>query len=66
MSTFLLLAQASSVAAAANAAALEEMDWKLRLSNKELDLVNKWLDEAQVKPLNVFAWCRILTIQTVY
>jgi hypothetical protein len=50
MSTFLLLMQASSVAAAANAAALEEMDQKLKLSDKELDLVNKRLDEAQGKP----------------
>ncbi|XP_073352033.1 uncharacterized protein [Aegilops tauschii subsp. strangulata] len=39
--------QASSVAAAANAATLEEMDRKLKISDKELDLVNKRLDEAQ-------------------
>jgi hypothetical protein len=46
MSTYFLLMQASSVAAAANATALEEMDQKLKLSDQELDLVNKWLDEA--------------------
>ena len=50
MSTFLLLTQASSVAAAANVAALEEMDQKLKLSDKKLDLVKKRLDEAQGKP----------------
>jgi hypothetical protein len=50
MSTFILLMQASFVAAAANAAALEEMDRKLKLSDKELELVNKRLDEAQGKP----------------
>ena len=46
MSTFLFLMQASFVAAAANAAALEEMDRKLKHSDEELDLVNKRLDEA--------------------
>ena len=44
--------QASSVATAANATMLEEMDRKLKLSNKELDLVNKRLDEAQGKPID--------------
>jgi hypothetical protein len=50
MSIFLWLMQASSVATATNAAALEEMDRKLKLSDKELDLVNKRLYEAQGKP----------------
>ena len=49
MSTFLMLTQASSMVVAANAAALEEMDQKLKLSNQELDLVNKRLDKAQGK-----------------
>jgi hypothetical protein len=49
MSIFLMLMQASSMAAAANAVALEEMDWKIKLSGQELDHVNKWLDEAQGK-----------------
>ena len=57
MSTFLLLTRASSVAAAANAAALEEMDQKLKHSDKELDLVNKWLDEAQGKPCEEMYIC---------
>ncbi|XP_044318354.1 uncharacterized protein [Triticum aestivum] len=42
--------EASSMATAANVAALEEMDPKLKLSDKELDLVNKRLDEVQAKP----------------
>ena len=51
--------QASSVAMATNAAALEEMDRKLKRSDGELDLVNKQLDEAQRKPLLrcVVAYC---------
>ena len=57
MSTFLLLTRASSVAAAANAAALEEMDQKLKHSDKELDLVNKRLDEAQGKPFDKMCNC---------
>ena len=65
MSTFLMLTQASSVAAAANAATLEEMDRKLKLSDKELDLVNKRLDEAQGKPGEKMCICRILTSRTV-
>ena len=44
-----LISQASLLAMAANAAALEEMDWKLKCSDEELDLVNKRLDEAQGK-----------------
>ncbi|XP_048555197.1 phosphatidylinositol 3,4,5-trisphosphate 5-phosphatase 2-like [Triticum urartu] len=39
--------EASSVATTANVAALEEIDRKLKLCDKELDLVNRWLDEAQ-------------------
>ena len=49
-----LISQASSLAVAANAAALEKMDWKLKRSDEELDLVNKWLDEVQGKPLSKF------------
>ena len=45
MSTFPLLTQASSLADAAQ----KEMDQKLERSNGELDIVNKWLDEAQGK-----------------
>ena len=40
------------MAMTASAAALEEMDRKLKLSDKELDLVNKRLDEAQGKTLD--------------
>ena len=46
MSMFLLLTQASSSVAAANVAALKDMDQKLERSNGKPDLVNKWLDEA--------------------
>ena len=58
--------QASSLAAAANSAALEEMDRKLKRSDGELGLVNKRLDEAQGKPLLrcMIAYCRILTFRT--
>lgn len=41
------MSQASSLAATANAAALEEMNQKIKHSNDELDLVNQWLHEAQ-------------------
>ena len=56
----------SSVAAAANAAAVEEMDQKLKLSDQELELVNERLDEAQGKPYEKMCICQILTGQTVY
>ena len=57
MSTFIWLTHASSMVATANAAALEEMDRKLKLSDKELDLVNKRLDEAQGKPCEKICIC---------
>jgi hypothetical protein len=41
-----LLLQASSFATTANAAALDEMNRKLKISDDELDLVNKRFDEA--------------------
>ena len=50
MLTFLSLTQASSVVAVANVVALREMDRRIKQSDKELDLVNKRLDEAQGKP----------------
>lgn len=43
--SFLLL-QASSLAAATNVAALDETNQKIKSSDEELDLVNKWFDEA--------------------
>ena len=46
-----LISQASSLAVAPNATTLEEMDRKLKRSDEELDLINKWLDEAQGKLL---------------
>ena len=39
---------------AANVTALEEMDRKLKRSDEELDLVNKWLDEAEGKLLSKY------------
>jgi hypothetical protein len=42
-----LLLQASSLAVAANAAALDEMNWKLKSSDEGHNLVNKRFDEAQ-------------------
>ena len=47
-----LISQASSLAAVANAAALEEMNQKLKRFDEELDLVNKLLDEEQGKLLS--------------
>ena len=44
------MSQASSLVVAANSAALEEMDHKIKRSDGELDLVNKRPDEAQGKP----------------
>jgi hypothetical protein len=61
-----MLTQASSVVAAANAAALEEMNQKLKLSDQELDLVNKRLDEAQGKLCKKMCICQIVTDRTVY
>lgn len=51
------MSQASSPAATANAAALEEMDRKHKHFDKELDLVNKWLDKAQDKPFDKMYNC---------
>jgi hypothetical protein len=42
--------QASSIAAATNAAELEELNRKLKSSEDELDALNKRFDEAQGKP----------------
>jgi hypothetical protein len=42
--------QASSTAAATNAAELEELNRKLKSSEDELDALNKRFDEAQGKP----------------
>ena len=42
--------QASSTAAASNAAELKELNWKLKSSEDELDTLNKRFDEAQGKP----------------
>ena len=42
--------QASSTAAAANAAKLDELNRKLKSSEDELDALNKRFDEAQGKP----------------
>ena len=39
--------RALALAVAANAAELAEMNWKLKSSDEELDLVNKRFDEAQ-------------------
>nr|XP_020195337.1 actin cytoskeleton-regulatory complex protein pan1-like [Aegilops tauschii subsp. strangulata] len=39
--------EASSLAAAGNAAMLDEMNQKLKSFDEELDLVSKWFDEAQ-------------------
>ena len=42
-----LLLQASSLAAAANAVVLDEMNQKIKSSDEELDIVNKRFDKAQ-------------------
>jgi hypothetical protein len=44
---FAVFLQALALAAAANAAELAEMNWKLKSSDEELDLVNERFDEAQ-------------------
>ena len=54
-----LMSQASSLAAGANAVALEEMDRKLKHFDEELDLVNKQLDEAQGKPFDKMCNCLV-------
>ena len=54
-----LTSRASSLAATANAAMLEEMNRKLKHSDKELDLVNKQLDEAPGKPFDKMCNCLV-------
>lgn len=66
MSTFLRQTQASSLAAAANGMALEEMHRKLKISDQELDLVNKRLDQAKGKLCKKMCTCQIMTGWTIY
>ena len=47
---------------AANAATLEEMDRKLKLSDQELDIVDKWLNEAQGKLWKKMCAYQIVTV----
>ena len=54
------------MAAAANAATLEEMDRKLKISDQELDLVNKQLDKAQGKLCKKVCTCQIMTGRIIY